>query len=333
MKVPMPVVHAFQALTLLVLLVVWTDHASAEDVQPLVVKGSLGGPGVSPSGANDYSVGAQDIANLPQGENTTITDVLTQMPGVAIDQNQQIHIRNTEGPQFQYQINGVLVPLDINTNPPFISMINPMFVEQLSLLDGILPSRYSYATGGVVDIQTKDGFDSPGGSISLMAGQRDTLSPSLEYAGRFGNFSYYLSAQYSEGKNAFSPATASPDPIHNWTNQGQTFGIFTYKINDNTKISLTLSTAASDNQLPNVPSLTPEFNLAGVNNYPSADINSYLNFRDYLAILQLQGSHWNRFVLSAGLLISLHHPKIQTGQCWGADLSRSCIHCYALGPR
>src|SRR5208283_279599 len=37
-------------------------------------------------------------------------------------------------------------------------------------------------------------------------------------------------------------------------------------------------------------SLTPEFNLAGVNNYPSADINSYLNFRDYLAILQLQGA-------------------------------------------
>jgi hypothetical protein len=56
----------------------------------------------------------------------------------------------------------------------------------------------------------------------------------------------YVSAQYSEGKNAFSPATASPDPIHNWTNQGQAFGIFTYKINDNTKISLTLSTAASE---------------------------------------------------------------------------------------
>ena len=85
------------------------------------------------------------------------------MPGVAIDQNQQIHIRNTEGPQFQYQINGMLVPLDINTNPPFLSMINPLFVKQLDLLDGVLPARYSYATGGVVDIQTKDGCEQPGG--------------------------------------------------------------------------------------------------------------------------------------------------------------------------
>jgi outer membrane receptor for ferrienterochelin and colicin len=263
----------------------------AQELQPLVVTGvEPGGPGVSPEGANDYTVTDRDISNLPQGENADITDVFIQMPGVAIDQNQQIHIRNTEGPQFQYQINGVLVPLDINTNPPFTSMINPMFVKQLSLLDGVLPSRYSYATGGVIDIRTKDGFESPGGSVSLTAGQRDTLEPSLEYAGSVGNFGYYVSFQYDQGKTAFSPATASPGPIHNWTSQGQAFGIFTYKINDDTKINLTLSTAGSDNQLPNLPNLTPEYNLAGVTNYPSADINSYLNFRDYLAILQLQGA-------------------------------------------
>jgi outer membrane receptor protein involved in Fe transport len=116
-----------------------------------------------------------------------ITDVLTHMPGVAIDQNQQIHIRNTEGPQFQYQINGVLIPFDINTNPPFLSMINPMFVKQLDLLDGILPARYSYATGGVVDIRTKDGCDQPGGDVSVLAGQRSTFQPSLQFAGCNGH--------------------------------------------------------------------------------------------------------------------------------------------------
>src|SRR5580700_10107520 len=139
--------------------------------------------GVSSTGAVKYTVTAQDISNLPQGENTNITDVLTQMPGVAIDQNQQIHIRNTEGPQFQYQINGVLVPLDINTNPPFLSMINPQFVKRLDLLDGVLPARYSYATGGVVDIQTKDGCAEPGGSVTMLVAQRQTLQPSAQLAG------------------------------------------------------------------------------------------------------------------------------------------------------
>jgi hypothetical protein len=277
-------------LVFLVFFLVWTAPLSADELQPVIVKGFLGGPGVSATGANDYSVTAQDISNLPQGENSNITDVLTQMPGVAIDQNQQIHIRNTEGPQFQYQINGILVPLDINTNPPFVSMINPMFVQRLSLLDGVLPARYSYATGGIVDIETKDGSEQPGGSVTFYAGQRDTIQPSFQDAGSNGKFGYYVSALYSQGNTAFSSATPGPNAIHNWTNQGQAFGIFSYALDDTTKLSLILSASASDNQLPNVPNLTPAYSLAGVSNYPSRNIDSYLNFRDYLAILSLKSS-------------------------------------------
>jgi Carboxypeptidase regulatory-like domain/TonB-dependent Receptor Plug Domain len=246
--------------------------------------------GVSATGANRYSVTANDIQNLPRGDNTTMTDVLVQMPGVAIDQNQQIHIRNTEGPQFQYQINGVMVPLDINTNPPFISMINPMFVERLSLLDGILPSRYSYATGGIVNIQTKDGCEQPGGSASMYGGQRNTIQPSFQYGGCEGNFSYYMSGLYSQSNTAFSSATPQPDAIHDHTNQGQGFGFFTYDFSPTTRLSLLTSVAASDNQLPNQPNLPQQFPLQGVTSYPSADINSYLNFRDYLGILALNGA-------------------------------------------
>jgi hypothetical protein len=245
---------------------------------------------VSTTGANKYTLTAEDIYNLPRGENTTITDVMAQMPGVAIDQNQQIHIRNTEGPQFQYQINGVMVPLDINTNPPFLSMINPLFIKRISLLDGILPSRYSYATGGVVNIETKDGCQQPGGSVSIYGGQRNTIQPSFQYGGCDGNFSFYVSALYSQSNTAFSSATPAPDAIHDHTNQGQGFGFFAYDLNPTTRLSLVTSVAASDNQLPNRANLTPQFELAGVSYYPSANINSYLDFRDYLGILALNGA-------------------------------------------
>src|ERR1700733_3415563 len=111
-----------------------------QTVETITVEGQRpSGPPLSSSGSNQYSIDSTDILALPAGASTTITDVLIQMPGVALDQNQQIHIRNTEGPQFQYQINGILVPLDINTNPPFISSINPNFVSTLDLMDGILP--------------------------------------------------------------------------------------------------------------------------------------------------------------------------------------------------
>jgi outer membrane receptor protein involved in Fe transport len=251
----------------------------------------LAGPSISPAGANDYTTTAEDIAAGPKGKTAPLTDVLAQMPGVAIDQNQQIHIRNTEGPQFQYQINGVLVPLDINTNPPFLSMLNPMFIERLDLLDGVLPARYSYATGGVVNIETKDGCQQPFGDLSLRVGQRATLEPSLEYAGCHGQLGTYLSALYQQSNTAFSSATPGPTPIHNFTHRGQVFGLLSYPLTSTDTLSLILSGAASRNQLPNVPGLTPAYQLAGVPSPPpAADTDSYLNFSDAFGILSLSGT-------------------------------------------
>ncbi|MGB6604197.1 MAG: TonB-dependent receptor [Steroidobacteraceae bacterium] len=253
---------------------------------------STAGPAVSPAGANDYATSGSDIAASPQGKTAPLTDVLAQMPGVAIDQNQQIHIRNTEGPQFQYQINGVLIPLDINTNPPFLSMINPMFIKRLDLLDGVLPSRYSYATGGVVNIQTRDGCDDPTlAEASLRAGQRDTLEPSFEYSGCDAGLGTYVSGLYQQSNTAFSSATPAPTPIHDFTHQGQLFGFFSYPLTPSDTLSLMVSGAESHNQLPNVPGLVPEYTLAGVPMPPSsADINSLLNFSDALAVLSLSGT-------------------------------------------
>jgi hypothetical protein len=269
---------------------------SNDDAAPVVAAidvtghAARGGPTVSVTGANDYGATASDIANLPLGGASDLTDLLTQFPGVAIDQNQQIHIRDTEGPQFQYQINGALVPLDINTNPPFLSQINPMFIEKLDLIDGILPARYGFATGGVVSIDTKDGCAHPGGSVSVVAGQRETFEPSAQYGGCAGQASYYLSGLYDQGQTAFSSATPGPAPVHDRTHAGQFFGIVTAPVAADTKLSLILSAASSNNQLPNVPGLAPQFTLAGAGPANSADINSYLKFRDYLGILLLNGA-------------------------------------------
>ena len=268
------------------------DGSAPTVVDDVIVRGhSWGsGPTAAANGSNAYALTDRDIARLPSGATSPLTDVLARMPGVAIDQNQQIHIRNTEGPQFQYQINGVFVPFDINTNPPFLTMINPIFIKHLELLDGVLPARYSYATGGVVDIETKDGCEQPGGAIAVGVGQRERLETSGQLGGCLGRFSDFLDGLYQQGETAFSSATAGPNPIHDYTRQGQVFGYFDYQLDDRTRLSLALSAAASDNQLPNVPGLAPQYALAGVPDYTSARINSYLDFRDYLAILAVNGS-------------------------------------------
>jgi outer membrane cobalamin receptor len=266
--------------------------APAQAVQTLevTVTGNVGGdsgPVANPNGANTYSVSGQDIENLPLGANTTFTDMLAQMPGVAIDQYQLVHIRDTEGAGFQYQLNGILIPVDINTNPPFMSMLNPMFIEHVDLLDGVVPARYSYAMGGILDIQTKDGFAQNGGSESTMVGQRQTIQQSAQYGGSAGNLSFYVNGMAGENNMGFSSATPGPNAYHDHEDIGQAFGYFTYRLSDTAKLSLTLSTSASNNQLPNVPDMPQQFTLAGYNAPNSSDINSGLNMRDYLGILAL----------------------------------------------
>ena len=108
------------------------------------------------TGASKYTLTSQDIKNLPEGEATPLNQVILQMPGVALDQNQEIHIRG-EHLGIQYQVNGVLLPLDLNTDPTFNQLLNSQFIKSVSLADGILPARYGYRTAGVIDIRTKDG--------------------------------------------------------------------------------------------------------------------------------------------------------------------------------
>jgi outer membrane cobalamin receptor len=263
--------------------------------QPIVVTGQKpAGPALSASGASDYAVTDLDIATLPTGGPSALSDVLAQMPGVAIDQNQQIHIRNTEGPQFQYQIDGVLVPIDINTNPPFLAMINPQFVSRIDLVDGVLPARYAYATGGVVDIRSKDGCTQPGGGASLTLGQHGMVAPSAYFGGCAGKLSYWINAQYQRGQTAFSQATPGPEPIHDLTHQAQALAHLRYQFDAQTRLTVTLSASSSNNQLPDVPDLAPAFALAGVVPMGSAAIDSRLDFRDRLAIVALSGGDSDR---------------------------------------
>jgi len=264
----------------------------ANTLDPVVVEaGHIAGPGVSDTGTADYGVGADDLSRLPAGAQTPLTDVLAQLPGVAIDQNQQIHIRNTEGPQFQYQINGFLVPLDINTNPPFLSMLSTQFVEQMGLRVGVLPARYGYATGGVVDVETKDGCRAPGGELSLYGGQRATFSPSLDYAACDGALASYVSARETLSNTAFSSATPGPTPIHDEGRQTQALSFWTYTLAADTRLSLLMSATVSDNELPNAPGLSPTFTLAGLTSIPSsAAIDSHLDFHDYLVMASIKSS-------------------------------------------
>ena len=247
--------------------------------------------GLTATGASKYTFTAHDITNLPQGEATPLNQVLLQMPGVALDQNQEIHIRG-EHAGIQYQMNGIMLPLDINNDPTFTQLLNSYFVKSVSLIDGVLPAEYGYRTSGVIEISTKNGCDDAHNEFTIYGGQRDTAQPSFQLGGCNGKFSYYLTGVYTHSNLGLSSATRGPDPIHDCTNQGQGFAYLTYSISPTTQLSLSTGMTVASNQFPNVPGETPEFKLSGVNpaDFPSTDIDSTLDQQDYYGVLALNGA-------------------------------------------
>jgi outer membrane receptor protein involved in Fe transport len=247
--------------------------------------------GLSATGAAKYTFTARDITNLPQGEATPLNQVLLQMPGVALDQNAEIHIRG-EHAGIQYQMNGILLPLDINNDPTFTQLLNSYFVKSVSLMVGVLPAEYGYRTAGVVEISTKNGCDDAHNEFTIYGGQRDTAQPSFQLGGCNGKFSYYLTGAYTHSNLGLSSATPGPDPIHDRVDQGQGFAYLTYAISPTTQLSLMAGVTVANNQFPDVAGETPQFTLSGVNpaDFPSADIDSTLAQQDYYGVLALNGA-------------------------------------------
>jgi HoxN/HupN/NixA family high-affinity nickel-transporter len=246
---------------------------------------------LSSSGASQYTLTQRDIDELPAGNNTTMTGVLTQMPGVARDLDGQFHVRG-EHADFQWTINGLMLPLDITTEPGFGQFLNSRLIRSVSLLDGVLPAQYGYRDSAVIDIRTKDGCEQPIGVFTVYGGMRETAEPSFEWGGCKGKLSYYVTGFYEYSALGLDSATPGPMPIHDYTNQGQGFGYFTYDISSSARLSLITGITVMNNQFPNVPNQPALYNLAGVNpaNYPSTMINSGLGQSDYFGVLALSGT-------------------------------------------
>jgi outer membrane receptor protein involved in Fe transport len=275
---------------------------------PITVARNYVPNGLSDTGASKYTFTSKDIENLPEGEATPLNEVLLQMPGVALDQNQEIHIRG-EHAGIQYQLNGIMLPLDINNDPTFTQLLNSYFVQSVSLIDGVLPAEYGYRTSGVVDIHSRSGCGGAQNEFTIYGGERDAASPSFALGGCHGDFSYYLTGVYEHSNLGLSSATPGTEPIHDTTNQGQGFAYLTYNVSSDVRLSLISGMTVAANQFPNRPNLPPMYALKGAPpaGYPSADIDSNLDQRDYYAVFALDGAPSERAAYQ--LAYSVHYNR------------------------
>jgi len=238
------------------------------------------------TGSSTYTFNQQAIDNLPLGEDSQISDVLLQAPGVAQDSYGQLHVRGDHA-NLQYRINGIILPEGITG---FGQTLDTHFAEKIDLLTGALPAQYGYRTAGIVDITTKSGAFEDGGRSTLMGGGNDTLEGNQEFYGSKDRLSYYFTGTYDQNDRGIEPPTSNSRAIHDYTRQDKEFGYMSYVPNPENRISLIFGNSTNRFQIPNNPGQMQAYSLAGTPDYPSANLNEEQYEHNTYLIGALQGA-------------------------------------------
>ena len=243
---------------------------------------------LSPStGSSSYTFGPQAIRQLPLGASTPVNQILLQAPGVVQDSYGDVHVRGDHG-NLQYRINGVQIPESISG---FGQTLDPRMIRSLRLLTGALPAQYGLRTAGVVDVTTRSGEKlGDGGSIGLTTGSHATLAPTLSGWGSAGRWSWFATGSFSRNDLGIENPTPARNAIHDRTDQVHGFGMLSYALNDETRISLMAGSANNRFQIPDRPDQSPAFALAGApGGFDSARLDERQRELTRFAVLSLQG--------------------------------------------
>lgn len=167
----------------------------------------------------------------------------------------------------QYRINGVIIPEPISG---FGQMLDTRFANQINVLTGALPAQYGYRTAGIVDITTKgaasdeDGEPKAfGGEIGTVLGSNATHEVNAQIQGTKDRFSYYLSGVFLENNLGIENPTGNRNATHDHTTQNKSFGMLSYLLDNDSRVSFMFGTSNGRFQIPTRPGLAPQFTLDG----------------------------------------------------------------------
>jgi outer membrane receptor protein involved in Fe transport len=239
-------------------------------------------------GATKYEFTAGSLAQIAQGANAPLNQVLLQAPGVAEDSYGQLHVRGDHN-EVQYRLDGVELPEGLAV---FGQALQTRFAHSLDLITGALPAQYGQLQAAVIDIDTKTGITDPGGELSVYGGARDFFQPSAAYGAQIGNWDYFVTGDFLHSRVGIENPTDSFNPIHDLSNQYHGLLHLTYTADADTRVSLLAGVSNAQFQIPNNPGQTPSvgLNVDGISTFDSASLTEHQREITDFAILSLQKS-------------------------------------------
>lgn len=246
------------------------------------------------TGSSVYNFDQTDIQTLPLGANTPLNQVLLQAPGVVQDSYGQLHVRGDHA-NLQYRIDGVIIPEAISG---FGQAIDARIASQINLITGALPAQFGYRTAGIVDIHTKgspgqedDTGEPPkafGGEVGVVFGSHADREVNTQLYGTKGALSYYFSARVSANDLGIENPTGERNAIHDHTNQTNAFGMMSYLLNPDNRVSFMFGTANNRFQIPNRPGVEPAYTLDNGTIPDASSLNANQQERTEFQVLSWQ---------------------------------------------
>ncbi len=242
---------------------------------------------IAPSlGAVTYTIGPNQIQSMGQGENASFQQVLLHAPGVVQEEFGEIHVRGDHG-DIQYRVNGVLLPESLNG---FGQEIDTHLIHSVTLITGTMPAQFGDRTAGIIDVTTKTGSQLNGAELSFYGGSYDTFNPSFQWGGTTSNLDYFVAASYLHNNHGIDNTTASPNPLHDLTDQEKLFGYFSHHFDQTSRLTLLLSSSDAGFQIPDTAGVAPIYQLTGSPPADSSTANNYQTEQNYYAVLSYQKS-------------------------------------------
>ena len=196
-----------------------------------------------------HTLGPEQLANVPGGENAPFQQVLLRLPGVVEDTFGQKHVRG-EHANLTYRINGVLLPQPING---LRAGDRHPHRHSVTLIDGTLPAQFGLHTAGIVDVTTKSGPPSITTSFRSTAAATTPIQPSFQLGGASASFDYFVTGSYNHNGLGIENPTSSHRALHDYTDQEHFFGYLSYRLDDTSRLSLITNNYYGDFEIPDTP--------------------------------------------------------------------------------
>jgi outer membrane receptor protein involved in Fe transport len=278
-------------------------------------------------GATTYTLGPNQIQNIPEGENTSFYQTLLRAPGVVIDSFGQEHVRG-EHANTTYDVDGVLLPQPINT---FGQELDTHMVQSVTLIDGSLPAQYGFHTAGIIDVTSKTGAQLQGGEVSLYGGQFNTFIGSVELGWNNGKWDFFTAGTVKQDSLGIENPMSTPRPIHDDTDQQKLFIYAAYHIDDTSRFSFFVNASNADFQIPNVADVPPAFTFGTESFFNSADLNENQNEQEYYGVASYQKSTDEYSVLASAFYRygQLHFTPDPIGDMIMQGVASEVLNTYA----